>query len=221
MECLFASFGLAAVPAIGWVVGTWVFRPLIRAGRVRRLPPQYSIADFLCLFLLIQFPMALIHGYLDPGAIGFSGRDDGRTYVWVLDGYVWLACGALWWGSVRGLSRAGIRNPWSRIIFLVVVLPATLVATIVGCCLPFFLPFVLFEPRSSQNAWFFVGAVTVPAVVFCCGLYTRRIVAAAAPPGDAGASPFAPGPVTPSVSTGNPFRVESEQSEETENRRIS
>jgi len=123
MDCCISVLLLIVAAACG-VVANWVFGPIVRAGKERRLPPQYSITDFLCLFLLIQLPMALIHGYLQPAQSGFL--PGGATgVVWLLDGYAWLACGALWWGSVRGLSRAGIRNPWSRICFLVVVLPVT------------------------------------------------------------------------------------------------
>lgn len=192
----------------GWQLGLPAAHP---RGPGAAAAPQYSIADFLCLFVLIQFPMALIHGYLNPRAIGFSGRDDDRTYVWLLDGYVWLACGALWFVGVRTLSRAGIRNPWSRSIFLVVVLPATLVSAILCCSLPFFFPFVLFEPRSPESPWFCLGPLMALVAPFCCGLYTRRIVAAAAPPEEPGVSPFSPGPVTPAEPGGNPFRVEPEE----------
>jgi len=220
MHCCATVLVLVVVVSVGWAVGNWVLGPIVRAGRVRRLPPQYSITDFLCLFLLIQMPMALIHGYLQPAQSDFLRGGDDRAYVWLLDGYVWLACGAMWWGSVRALSRAGIRNPWSRGYFLLVVLPVTLVGTGVCCCTPFWILFVLFGADAPNSAWFVLGAVAALVAVLHSGLYTRRIVAAAAPPDEAGSSPFffePEKPAEPADLGGNPLGVESQ---EPENRRL-
>ena len=216
MECCEAVLVLVVVLPVGWAIGNWVLGPIVRAGQKRRLPPQYSITDFLCLFLLIQMPMALIHGYAQPAQSGFSPGGGDRAYVWLLDGYVWLACGALWWGSVRALSRAGIRNPWSRGYFLLVVLPVTLVGTVVCCCTPFWILFLLSQD-APQSAWLVLAGMATPVAFFHCGRYTRRIVAAAAPPDEAGASLSSAGPEKPVEPGGNPFRVESQ---EPENRRL-
>ena len=95
----FVVFGGAIIAAA--TMGAWVLRPLDRAAKNRRHPTQFTIADFFCLFLLIQLPMALVHALVpksEPAAI------------WVLDGLGWFFFGAAWWAGVLRLSRAGIRR---------------------------------------------------------------------------------------------------------------
>ena len=116
-------------PVIVVGLGIWVFRPLDRAAKDRLCPTQFTIVDFFCLFFIVQAPTALIHSKTFAKEAGAA--------VYVLDGFVWICCGLIWWKSVEVMSRAGIHRPWHRIVFLTVVFPVTLVASIATPILPF------------------------------------------------------------------------------------
>jgi hypothetical protein len=170
---LAACGGLFALP-VG--IALWVMRPVDRAARFLRRPTQFTVTDFLCLFFIIQLPMALIHGFLKPQDIGMMRQQD-RMMIWLLDIFVWCACGAMWWGSVRTLSRAGIERPLYRSIFLAVVLPITIFATVAA---PGLLIGVASGWRSASTSTIALlagGAVLLVVAVVFCGLYTRWMVA--------------------------------------------
>ncbi len=207
--CILCPAAPLAVGGLALAIGRWIFNPVDRTARGRQFPPQYSIADFLCLFFLIQLPMALVHGYLGGTESRRPGAELDRAAPWILDVFAWFACGMMWWLSVRTLSRAGIRNPWSRAIFLVIVIPVALVGAL---GIPIVTIAILIGLGSAERVplpmWglvllelVFVGAV------FGCGKYTRRIVAAAAPPGESDKSPPRVRPASVRQASGNPFRV--------------
>lgn len=212
----FACVLILAVPLAGAClamgIGLWVFNPLERAARRRELPPQYSIADFLCLFFLIQLPMALVHGYFGGAESRRAADELDRVAPWILDAFAWFACGMMWWLSVRTLSRAGIRNPWSRAIFLVVVVPVALVGAL---GIPILSAVIVTDLGSlAPFSWWslvLLLELALIAAVLGCGKYTRRIVAAAAVPGEADKAPPCVRPASASEAGGNPFRVEPEE----------
>lgn len=217
MESL-ACVRILAAPLVGaslaTAIGLWVFHPVERAARKRELPPQYSIADFLCLFFLIQLPMALVHGYFRGEPSRLFGNDISRAAPWILDAFAWFACGMMWWLGVRTLSRAGIRNPWSRAIFLVVVVPIALVGAL---GIPILLAVIGTGLDSLQpSSW--TGLVLLElaliGAVLGCGKYTRRIVAAAAVPDGADKAPPCVRPASAKEAGGNPFRAQPEQPED-------
>jgi hypothetical protein len=211
--CVLVPAFAAAVAVLALAIGRWIFNPVERAARRRELPPQYSIADFLCLFFLIQLPMALVHGYLGGTESRGPGSELARAAPWVLDVFAWFACGMMWWLSIRTLSRAGIRNPWSRAIFLVVVVPVALVGAL---GIPMLSIAVLIGLHSWTPApWIWWALVLLDLVfvgaVFGCGKYTRRIVAAAGAPGEAEKPPPRVRPASAAEAGGNPFRAVSEE----------
>lgn len=205
--CVLVLAAPLAVTCLAMAIGRWVFHPVEWAAQQRELPPQYSIADFLCLFFLIQLPMALVHGYVGGAESRRPGDELDRAAPWILDAFAWFACGMMWWLSVRTLSRAGIRNPWSRAIFLVVVVPVALVGAL---GIPILSAIILtgLGRLAPLALW---GLVLLELVlvgaVFGCGKYTRRIVAAAAVPGEVDKSPPRVRPASGNEAGGNPFQV--------------
>ncbi len=176
-ECFLTLAVPAAVAVLALAIGRWIFNPVEQAARKREFPPQYSIADFLCLFFLIQLPMALVHGYFGGGRSRFVVGELARAAPWILDIFAWFACGMMWWLSVRTLSRAGVRNPRSRAIFLVVVVPVALVGAL-GIPIVSIAMVAGADSLPPPTLWglSLLGVVLVGAVV-ACGKYTRRIVA--------------------------------------------
>jgi hypothetical protein len=168
---MLAMFALLVEIILG--LGIWVFRPLDNAAKGRRCPTQFTVVDFLCLFFITQVPTALIHSNTFTKEAGSA--------VYLLDGFVWICCGLVWWKSVEVMSRAGIYRPWHRIVFLTVVFPVTLVASSAAPILPFVFLASLYG-----------GPPTVPLIIAASGFaavgglefsawFTRRMVAAATP----------------------------------------
>ena len=117
MVGFFLLLPLGVVVGVGTPIAAawWIMGPIDEAAKDRRHPAQFSLADFLCLFFLLQLSMGLVHW-------AFAG-DAGTNAVWLLDAYAWISLTSLWWAGVRRLSRAGIRNPWIRCAFLTVAIP--------------------------------------------------------------------------------------------------
>ena len=151
-------------------------RPIDEAARDRRHPAQFSLADFLCLFFLLQLSMGLVHWAF--------ASESGVYFVWFLDAYAWIALASLWWAGVRRLSRAGVRNPWIRCAFLTVAIPfafgVMVILPIGGLCV------VLGRRRrvgrrgsgEAFQAFFIAGlaAASAAAVAYALGLSTRWMV---------------------------------------------
>jgi hypothetical protein len=213
LACVLVLAAPLAVTCLAMAVGRCVFHPVELAAQQRELPPQYSIADFLCLFFLIQLPMALVHGYFRGEGSRFVVNELERAGPWILDAFAWFACGMMWWLSVRALSRAGIRNPWSRAIFLVVVVPVALVGAL-GIPIVSIAIVAGLGSLAPLSLW---GLVLLELVlvgaVFGSGKYTRRIVAAAAAPPEADRLPPRVRPASVTEAGGNPFRVVAEEAE--------
>jgi hypothetical protein len=174
---------VATLVGIAAVTGAGVLRPLDQAAKKSKLPLQFTLGDFFCLFLLIQLPTGLLHFWLSP-------LEDPE--IWVFDGLAWVCCGLMWWVSVRTLSRAGIRNPWHRGVFLVLVLPVAYFGSIVSAILWPVLCVLAFQDigRGDLSRVASIGAVQVALLtaVFVCRHFTRRMVAAAEAPAE---NPFA------------------------------
>jgi hypothetical protein len=144
----------------------WVLSPLDRAAKNRRCAIQFALADLLCLFVLVQLPVGLIHRATE----GFIPAD------------VLLAIAAivLWWGCVRTLSRAGIHVVWQRCVVLTGVM-------LVAACVPVAELLLigaavdLFQYQSHTNQDYLILFLAVPffGVVYVMGRLTRAIVASA------------------------------------------
>ncbi|MEN6449971.1 MAG: hypothetical protein ABFC96_05740 [Thermoguttaceae bacterium] len=106
----------------------WVLGPLDRAAKDHQFPVQFSLADLLCLFVLVQLPLGGLHFALrgekvEPGFL-------------IADAAVIGVSAAVWWTYVRTLSRAGIHVVSHRCIALTIVLPIAFVGSIAVVALP-------------------------------------------------------------------------------------
>lgn len=166
-------FLLAALVVVIGLSGRWTLRPLDKAAKGSTRPPQFTLVDFFCLFLLVQLPTGLIHGWLPD-----------YSAIWVLDGFAWGACAMAWWISVRTLSRAGVQNPWHRGLFLVLAIPIAYFGSIAAAVLPVVAFALAVEGHEHVRTIALLAAAEVAlcAGLFACGWFTRRIVTAAREP---------------------------------------
>lgn len=149
----------------------------------RRGARQFHLADFLCLFVLIQVPIAIIH------AVGRANSAK-LTSCLVADGVALIAFGGAWVFGVLLLSRAGIENVRHRALVLTAVLPLALFGSMIAATLSAWLCFapILPESRNSDDwSWrtwalvFAANAVLIGAL-WWAGRFTRLIVKSSQPP---------------------------------------
>lgn len=164
MSLLFGAFAGSFLAV--WGIAVWVMRPLDTAAKSQKLPMRFTLADFMCLFVLVQTSAAglLIEGY----------------FGWVIVCFGWIAFGLMWALGVHTLSRAGVVNPWHRVLFLVLVVPFTVISAIV---LP---PTILTIAASVFQhvpefagwgiLWTLLAVLAATAVLFGLGLLTRRMI---------------------------------------------
>ena len=105
---------LASLAAAGFAVN-WVLGPLDRAAKDRRYLIQFTLADFLCLFVQTQLLLAI------PAAL-FHGVEDRRPVIAVTVVIIALVL-LVWWTGVRTLSRAGVHDTRGRALTLVIGIP--------------------------------------------------------------------------------------------------
>ncbi len=153
----------------------WVLRPLDRAAKNRPFAIQFSLADLLCLFVLVQLPLGVVHSVLHWVPRG------GEVHVGVLvvDLVVGLLAASVWWAYVRTLSRAGIHVVWHRCVALTIALPAAFLGSIAMTLLPVLAVGLLIGRETSAGLWMLLAMVAVGGVLYGLGRFTRAIVAAA------------------------------------------
>ncbi len=178
LACLGGLLLLVGFGGATFLVAWWILGPLDAAGKRLDRPTQFTIVDFFCLFFLIQLPMAFIHyGDYRPA----WGQED---WTWVLDGFVWFACGSLWLASVGALSRAGVTNPWHRAVYLAFVLPVAIAGAIAvpilsTLCVVWLLAIVAGSAPPRLWALLSVADVALIAAVYAAGRWTRWMLRAA------------------------------------------
>jgi hypothetical protein len=104
---------LATVLPLVWTVRR-ILRPVDRAAKQRNLPFRFSLGDFLCLFWVVQLPLAFV--------FQIEGEET-APYYWTLMLLVWAIAPLVWITCARALSKAGITAGKHRIIFLALVVP--------------------------------------------------------------------------------------------------
>jgi hypothetical protein len=91
-----------------------ILRPVDRAARERNLPFRFSMGDFLCLFWVVQLPLAFVYRV--------EGRET-EPFYWILTLVVWAVAPVVWITCARALSKAGVSEGKHRFIFLGIVVP--------------------------------------------------------------------------------------------------
>jgi hypothetical protein len=170
------SFLVILIPfAVALVIGLvarWILGPIDLAAEMRREQLQYTIADFLALILLVQIPMAAIET-LVPG-------DTAPIVLHVVSA---IACTAVWWVSVRKLSTAGVRNPWHRVLYLVIISPLAYFGSIVWMVVWFVLAAGVYEFFAGQTklplAVLTSANLALSAAFYAAARFTRRVASKA------------------------------------------
>jgi hypothetical protein len=145
----------------------WTMGPLYRAARHRRDTGQFTIADLLCLFVLVQITVGVVHTV--------AGYGNG---VIAADVVLLAIIAMLWWSCVRTLNRAGVRPTRQRCVVIVVVLPTSAIASFSFVFFAFIVLAVLSEPtRGSMTAlaWYLLGITLIAGAVYAAGRFTRKI----------------------------------------------
>jgi hypothetical protein len=104
---------IAAVFPLIWTVRR-ILRPIDQAAKVRDAPFRFSIGDFLCLFWIVQLPLAFVF-QIDA--------EETEVFYWVLMIAVWAVAPLVWFTCARTLSKASISTGIHRFIFLALVVP--------------------------------------------------------------------------------------------------
>ena len=168
MTLLMLLLGVCVVAApVG--IARWVLRPLDEAARRSRMRLQFTVLDFLCLFVLVQVPMALIHGI---------SRYTPTIVIALADAFSWLCVGSMWFAGVWAMSRAGIHRAADRCLFLVVVLPVSIISVLEfpGWVLVVHLMTAFSRPLQEMLPSIVVLTVAL-AGVYPAGAFMRRMVA--------------------------------------------
>jgi hypothetical protein len=106
--------GIAALLGPVVFIARWILTPIDRAAKSRQAPARFSIADFLCLFIIIQVPLAAINRVSD-----FDMRFD----LWVMVVAAWIVGFLIWHLGAQTLSKAGVRRNSHRFVYLGLILP--------------------------------------------------------------------------------------------------
>lgn len=107
----------ALAKVLGWL-GKYILKPIKDTTERVALPAQFSIFDFISLEILLQFALGYALRFNEGGT---------RAFFPQLVLYFMLAGTAIWLSGVSLLSRAGIRQPLRRGMFVVVLLPGIVV----------------------------------------------------------------------------------------------
>jgi hypothetical protein len=157
-----------ALAAVGvW----WVFGPLYRAAEERDCCVQFTLADVLCLFVLMQLTLGVVH---------WTARDATIGDLIAADVVCFLCVAFAWWTCVRMLSRAGVRVVWQRCVILLVAISVTGIGGFALAALPF-AAISLFAGQRDRlhDVSAIVGAILSAGVLYVLGCFTRGIVALA------------------------------------------
>jgi hypothetical protein len=104
---------LTGVTPIFWTVRR-ILLPIDRAAKERNAPFHFLIADFLCLFWVVQLPLTFVFQLSDEETL---------TAYWLLTIVIWAVAPVVWFTCARALSRAGVSAGRHRFIFLAIVVP--------------------------------------------------------------------------------------------------
>jgi hypothetical protein len=154
--------------AIRWI-GQWILGPIDRAAKAVRAPIRFSVADFLCLFIAIQLPLMLVN---------LLRSDDFEGLFWIFAVLTWVVAPIIWISCAIALSRAGITNGKSRMIFMGLVLPVVYYGLIPFVILPAAAIANLLDgegARLLQYPWLGVLWVAIGAALIACGRFTNHV----------------------------------------------
>jgi hypothetical protein len=167
---------IALVVGIGllgtiYAIGKWILGPIDRAARQRRAPIRFAISDFLCLFIAVQLPLALVSRLQS---------EDTKAYFWTFSILAWVVAPVIWICCAIALSRAGITSGKHRIVFMGLVLPIVYYGLIPFVVMAAFVVASLLAGQVDEilrRWWLAIVWVLTGAALVGCGLFTNRMVA--------------------------------------------
>ena len=179
-----------------WGAAQWALGPLDRAAKNRRYPIQFSLADFLCLFVQVELALA---GPAMLFRASEETRRDTRQYfvLCVVCAVIMMLVLLIWWTGVRTLSRAGVHGAIGRTAALTIVIPFGYAAAYAIPIVAFMIIGSMTDGRPNglpQTSLLLLVEIALVVFVFVLGLLTRRILSTAdrqrpTPPVDGPAPP--------------------------------
>ena len=159
---------VAALVPLMWTIRR-ILRPIDNLAKSRNAPFRFSIGDFLCLFWIVQIPLAFVF-QIDA--------EETAIQYWVFTVVVWGVAPLVCITCAHALSKAGIVEGVHRYIFLGVVVPTVYYGLF---------PFIalswagiaqlaskgaagVFQHQSAVAVW-----ICLAAGLLFCGLYTSRL----------------------------------------------
>jgi hypothetical protein len=95
-------------------IAIWILAPIDRVAKSRKAPVRFSIGDFLCLFVMIQVPLAGVYQL---------NNDDNSSSLWIATLAAWTLGVVIWYAGARTLSKAGVCRSGHRFVYLGLILP--------------------------------------------------------------------------------------------------
>jgi hypothetical protein len=177
MDALLVLASILVVIFGGGSCLVWVFGPLDRAARNRQFPMQFGLADLLCLFVLVQLPVGIVH---------WTFREDLQQGIVVLDIVLSVVATVVWWVCLQTLSRAGVHVVWHRCVVLALALPCGYAGSLAVIAVPFAALGLLVHGERSIAGWLMLAELAIVCVLYGFGRFNRMIVATAkeTPPAD-------------------------------------
>lgn len=117
--------GLVATFGPSLFAAGWILAPIDRAAKHRQAPVRFSIGDFLCLFILIQIPLAAVFRIQYGIREASNAREESVVDVglWILTAALWVVGTVIWYMGSRTLSKAGVAHGGLRFVYLGLILP--------------------------------------------------------------------------------------------------
>lgn len=151
-------------------IGRWILGPIDRAAALREAPARFSIGDFLCLFLVVQIPLAAIYQTAD---------DDWRVPFWILTILTWIVAPLIWFAAAGALSKAGVTSSKHRFVFLSLLVPIAYYALIPFAILSAIGAFNLFRGQIHvfvEHSFLLLLWIGAAILFYLSGLYTRWMI---------------------------------------------
>jgi hypothetical protein len=152
-----------------YFAGRWILGPIDRAAKARKVPARITLADILCLFLVVQLPMTLASSFR---------VEETEAYFWIFMILAWVIAPVIWISCAMTLSRAGISSGKARLLFMGLVLPIVYygltpfaVTTLIGVTW-----LMLGEGGERfRTPWIVAAWAFTAAALVGCGIYTNRL----------------------------------------------
>jgi hypothetical protein len=152
-------------------IGKWILGPIDRAARTRNAPVQFSIADFLCLFIVVQVPLA--------AAFQFSQEEETAAFYWLLTAITWIVAPVIWLAATRALSKAGISAGMHRLMLMGLIVPIAYYGLIPFVIMSMAGPVLVVTnewPRIAGFHWYVVVWFVLGVLLYLSGLFTQWLV---------------------------------------------